>query len=59
MHYVRLPAGVEPAPIDGPQSGQQGARAVEHPGRRVPGLSSVCLQVDPLAVLALRSYGYG
>ena len=32
MNYVRLPAGVEPAPIGCPPGGQQGARAVECPG---------------------------
>ena len=32
VHYARLPAGVDSAPIGGPLGGQQGAWAVERQG---------------------------
>ena len=39
VHYARLPAGVEPAPIGSPSGGQQGARAVECPGSALRALT--------------------
>ena len=39
VHYARLTAGVEPAPIGGPPGGQQGAWAVECPGSALHALT--------------------
>ena len=51
-HALRAAASGSRTRTDGRPTGWSAGR----PGRRMPGLGSACL--DPLAVLALRSYGH-